>query len=1148
MLRLDVVARRILLLGTIGAALVACTAKDDFSSKNDPSSASTIGAKRKAAESSSPPDTPAGVISFPLAVQGDCSHASGTPVLRQGSKVIVVAHIQDGSPLNTAVMRFDENGVIDSTFGAAGVVKIGAVTGNIVLPGLSGDFCSGAVQADNKIVLTGTTNAATGTDPTHVRVLRLLPNGQLDSAFGTDGLFELSHQDFLANYESYVPSYIQSVPHQIAVDMNQRIVVTGYVRGFTKPAYPLVVRLLPSGALDTSFGTNGTLLLDPNAFNSWNGWFDAILPLNDGRILVGGCLGWYCGSYTSDAFVARLSSQGSLDTAFGAGGIRRLPFPSAVDPSQEAPGNKSTRRLLTDASGSILAVGSYSFAYPLSTVYRLSASGNLDLSFANGLSYGLASVASANQWTNRIQLVGTTVVQYYDDYAGVVRLNADGSPDTLFNTADTSYPSSPSMRTWRLISGGMFCGEPPNGAIFQPDGKVVVVGSYACGNPTTYAGIYFLRFNTDGSIDETFGTDTRPDRPTKLRATIGHLQVNLTWEPSPNTTQDGFKIYVADCSSRAEIGCQPIGIADTPTVPYPQTDFAVQTFSDGSTVDPSKLYKFTVTAVKGGAESDPSEPIFAGAFDRNLEPGFVVPAHLEEPVLLVHGIWSSAATWTEPGKLKSFLEGSLGWKFGGELRSTGSDYLTAVAQPGFDAQGDFFAVTFGNDEGNYPSGPIDGIHHQNLEIGKFIAKRATLDTSRSLKKLVILAHSMGGLASADFISDNPAAPVSRLITYGTPFRGSGWSVLFASRSQGFLDMTFSCLTLITTRLSPFLDALRTKQLPNIPYVSIIGDAAAESDLTCLDRSPRGDLIVSMDSANLAEAKGTQPLQFRKLVSDKWHWSQTADVSTILCALDEQCKAITVRSPVEVEVSAPSGRRISRLISEIPGASYQEIVEENGHQIAQILLPFALPGNYSIKVTAKAGAQPADTYTIVITQGASSRVLVQDQPVSAIPSAPYAVNLPASNLPPRSNAGADRTVRQGSYVTLDGSASGDPDNGPVALRYSWRSLADPVVSLINPGAVRAAFNAGAPGTFTFGLTVDDGAAKSAESLVSIVVPRLGDIDGDDDVDSDDLAKINAALNTNASGPNDLRDLDGDGRITALDARKLVTLCTRPRCAK
>ena len=58
---------------------------------------------------------------------------------------------------------------------------------------------------------------------------------------------------------------------------------------------------------------------------------------------------------------------------------------------------------------------------------------------------------------------------------------------------------------------------------------------------------------------------------------------------------------------------------------------------------------------------------------------------------------------------------------------------------------------------------------------------------------------------------------------------------------------------------------------------------------------------------------------------------------------------------------------------------------------------------------------------------------------------------------------------------------------------------------------------------------------------------GDLDGDSDVDRDDLNVILAARNTPASGPDDPRDLDGDGMITVLDARKLVLLCTRPRCA-
>lgn len=66
-------------------------------------------------------------------------------------------------------------------------------------------------------------------------------------------------------------------------------------------------------------------------------------------------------------------------------------------------------------------------------------------------------------------------------------------------------------------------------------------------------------------------------------------------------------------------------------------------------------------------------------------------------------------------------------------------------------------------------------------------------------------------------------------------------------------------------------------------------------------------------------------------------------------------------------------------------------------------------------------------------------------------------------------------------------------------------------------------------------------------VTKLVRLAGDIDGDGDVDTNDLNLILAALNKAATGPNDLRDLNGDGKIDALDSRKLVTLCTRLRCA-
>jgi hypothetical protein len=61
-----------------------------------------------------------------------------------------------------------------------------------------------------------------------------------------------------------------------------------------------------------------------------------------------------------------------------------------------------------------------------------------------------------------------------------------------------------------------------------------------------------------------------------------------------------------------------------------------------------------------------------------------------------------------------------------------------------------------------------------------------------------------------------------------------------------------------------------------------------------------------------------------------------------------------------------------------------------------------------------------------------------------------------------------------------------------------------------------------------------------------VIRAGDFDGDNDVDQNDVNILLSYRNQPASVCPKC-DLDGDGMITALDARKLVLLCTRPRCA-
>lgn len=62
-----------------------------------------------------------------------------------------------------------------------------------------------------------------------------------------------------------------------------------------------------------------------------------------------------------------------------------------------------------------------------------------------------------------------------------------------------------------------------------------------------------------------------------------------------------------------------------------------------------------------------------------------------------------------------------------------------------------------------------------------------------------------------------------------------------------------------------------------------------------------------------------------------------------------------------------------------------------------------------------------------------------------------------------------------------------------------------------------------------------------------VPLLCDADGDRDVDSADITAIGQANGTPALTPSDLRDIDGDGTITILDARQCVARCSEALCS-
>lgn len=221
---------------------------------------------------------------------------------------------------------------------------------------------------------------------------------------------------------------------------------------------------------------------------------------------------------------------------------------------------------------------------------------------------------------------------------------------------------------------------------------------------------------------------------------------------------------------------------------------------------------------------------------------------------------------------------------------------------------------------------------------------------------------------------------------------------------------------------------------------------------------------------------------------------------------------------------------------------------NGSPLSAVLGSNASNGTLTLNAdgsfiyTPKAQFSGADSFTYQVNDGnASSNVVTVSLTVGIAPQV---------NLIPIANAGPDQTGRLGGLIRLNGTGSSDPDNGPNSLRFTWTQTAGPAVALDDAITATPTFTPAVAGSYSFNLVVNDGQSTSSPDSVTVTVlaavPTLGDIDLDGDVDRDDLNLILAARNTPA-GPNDPRDLNRDGIINALDARQLVTLCTRPRCA-
>jgi uncharacterized delta-60 repeat protein len=221
---------------------------------------------------------------------------------------IVVAGYSASGPntsFNLAVARYEENGMLDGSFGSAGVTRLdGGGAG-------SDQGFALALQADGKVLVAGGVTASAYSD---FGVARLLDNGLADSGFGSAGIARVNLAP-VVNRNDYATS--------IALQSDGRIVLGGAAFA-TEGTFDYIrfglARFDTSGQLDATFGTAGSVIA-PSPLAGGTDYLTAIARLPDGRLPADNritVVGHTAAQNT--AIVRRYTANGQPDATFGTAG------------------------------------------------------------------------------------------------------------------------------------------------------------------------------------------------------------------------------------------------------------------------------------------------------------------------------------------------------------------------------------------------------------------------------------------------------------------------------------------------------------------------------------------------------------------------------------------------------------------------------------------------------------------------------------------------------------------------------------------------------------------------------------------------------------------------------------------------------------
>ncbi len=460
---------------------------------------------------------------------GTASPKVSSVTVQPDGRILVAGNFKTASGVvRGGITRLNPDGTIDPTF----------LNG---MSGADGPINAVVLQADRKVLIGGEFSTVNGVS--RRAIARLNVDGSVDTSFQAGVRRDSGQASVLA----------------LALGPDGKVLIAGAFNTVNGARRNAIARLNSDGSFDPSFDMNvgaddglRALALQPDgkvvvggAFTTRDGVGRRVARLNadgsvdrsfldtlsglylvnamalqpDGKLVVGGSSIWY-------GRVARLNADGSVDTTFRDLRIPGRPLPVSVF------------SVVSQPDGRVLIGGNFVYYYGgggyRPYVARLNVDGSLDTTFLAGASSSVYSVAL--QPDGKVLLGGVSVNG--PSRNGIARFNADGSLDTsflgetpevygqmgtvvqqpdgkvliggsltMFNGVSLGLRNIARLRADGSLDGSFLngmsgAGGAVNDIALQPDGKILIGGSFYAVNGVSRGGI--ARLNADGSLDGTF--------------------------------------------------------------------------------------------------------------------------------------------------------------------------------------------------------------------------------------------------------------------------------------------------------------------------------------------------------------------------------------------------------------------------------------------------------------------------------------------------------------------------------------------------------------------------------------------------------------------------------------------------------------------